>query len=201
MKETGSLQFMGQAQDSVDQSDDVSSKERVILLSFLVIVGLLTGFDLFEDRMEGAEWLHLAYEGFIVLFCTLGAIYLWLRALKTYRRQHRELNRQIIAARKDVQHWRGEAATLLRGLGEAIDKQFNAWKLTDAEKEVALMMLKGLSHKEIAQIRSTSEKTVRQQAAFVYRKAEIEGRAQLSAFFLEDLLLPLSRDEGRSAAQ
>ena len=59
-----------------------------------------------------------------------------------------------------------------------------------AEADVALLLLKGLGHKEIAAIRETSERTVREQARSLYRKAGISGRSALSAFFLEDLLLP-----------
>ena len=78
----------------------------------------------------------------------------------------------------------------LRGLGEAIDAQFDRWGLTPAEREVALLILKGLSHKEIAAVRESSERTARQQARAIYAKANLSGRAALSAFFLEDLLLP-----------
>jgi len=35
------------------------------------------------------------------------------------------------------------------------------------------------------------ERTVRQHAVAVYRKSGLSGRAELSAFFLEDLLLPV----------
>ena len=52
------------------------------------------------------------------------------------------------------------------------------------------MQLKGLRHKEIAELRQTSERTVRQQALAVYRKSGLNGRTDLAAFFLEDLLLP-----------
>ena len=36
-----------------------------------------------------------------------------------------------------------------------------------------------------------SERTVRRRAVSVYRKSGLAGRADLSAFFLEDLLLPM----------
>jgi DNA-binding NarL/FixJ family response regulator len=62
--------------------------------------------------------------------------------------------------------------------------------LTAAEREVGLLLLKGLSHKEVAAARGTSETTIRQQALAVYRKAGLRNRSDLSAFFLEDLLLP-----------
>ena len=57
---------------------------------------------------------------------------------------------------------------------------------------------KGCGHKEIAQIQQKSERTVRQHAVAVYRKSGLSGRAELAAFFLEDLLLPAS--EGASPA-
>ena len=79
---------------------------------------------------------------------------------------------------------------MLKGLASAIDAQFRHWALTEAEAEVGLLLLKGLSHKEIGQLRRTSERTVREQARALYRKAGLSGRASLSAFFLEDLLLP-----------
>ena len=56
-------------------------------------------------------------------------------------------------------------------------------------------MLKGLSFKEIAPVRGTSERTVRQQALAVYAKAGLAGRAELAAFFLEDLLVPATTDQ------
>jgi DNA-binding CsgD family transcriptional regulator len=78
----------------------------------------------------------------------------------------------------------------MEGLGVSIARQFRRWQLTPAESEVALLLLKGLSHREAAAVRGVSERTVRQQAREVYRKADLAGRSELSAFFLEDLLLP-----------
>jgi len=99
--------------------------------------------------------------------------------------------RDLEVARIEGQRWRAEARTLLNGLGEAIDGQFSRWNLTEAEREVALLLLKGLSLKEVAQVRATSERTIRAQARSLYAKAGVTGRAALSAFFLEDLLAPI----------
>jgi DNA-binding CsgD family transcriptional regulator len=76
-------------------------------------------------------------------------------------------------------------------MGDEIGRQLEAWALTPAEREVTLLMLKGLRHKEIASLRKTSERTVRQQALTIYKKAGLDGRRDLAAFFLEDLLLPV----------
>ena len=56
--------------------------------------------------------------------------------------------------------------------------------------EVSLLLLKGYGHKEIAALLGRSERTVRQHAVAVYRKSHLSGRAELAAFFLEDLFLP-----------
>jgi len=109
------------------------------------------------------------------------------------RRRARLLVRDLDAAEAEAERWRGEADEVLRGLGVAIDRQFERWSLSAAEKEVALLLLKGLAHKEIADVRDTSERTVRQQSLAIYRKAGLSGRAELAAFFLEDLLLPERR--------
>jgi DNA-binding CsgD family transcriptional regulator len=103
------------------------------------------------------------------------------------------LVRDLDAARLQGRQWRDETRSLLRGLGEAIDRQFLTWKLTEAERDVGLLILKGLSLREIAAARVTSERTIRAQARSIYAKAGLSGRAALSAFFLEDLLAPIGQ--------
>ena len=101
------------------------------------------------------------------------------------------LVRDLDVARIQGRQWRDETRALLKGLGEAIDRQFLTWKLTEAERDVGLLILKGLSLREIAAVRLTSERTIRAQARSIYAKAGLSGRAALSAFFLEDLLAPI----------
>ncbi|HWV37254.1 MAG TPA: LuxR C-terminal-related transcriptional regulator, partial [Vulgatibacter sp.] len=86
--------------------------------------------------------------------------------------------------------WHEAARHALEGLSKAIDTQFDAWGLTPAEREVALGLLKGHSHKQIANLTQRSERTVRQHAVAVYGKSGLTGRAELAAFFLEGLMLP-----------
>jgi DNA-binding NarL/FixJ family response regulator len=42
-----------------------------------------------------------------------------------------------------------------------------------------LLLLKGLSHKEAAATRATSETTIRQQALAIYRKSGLRNRSEL----------------------
>jgi DNA-binding NarL/FixJ family response regulator len=65
---------------------------------------------------------------------------------------------------------------------------------------VALLLVKGLALKDVAQVRATSERTVRQQSLAIYRKSGLAGRAELAAFFLEDLLSPRRAELDASVA-
>jgi len=117
-------------------------------------------------------------------------IYIW--RFKPFFQLQRTKRLETDLARKnaDLSHWKTIAANYIEGLSKSIDQQLDIWKLTRAEKEVALLLLKGYSLRELAQMRGTSERTVRQQATRIYEKAGLRGRAELSAFFLEDLMLP-----------
>ncbi|NKI35191.1 helix-turn-helix transcriptional regulator [Wenzhouxiangella sp. XN79A] len=106
-----------------------------------------------------------------------------------------QLERSLSVRTEQADAWRARYQQTLAGLGEAIHAQFRAWRLSEAEAQIGLLLLKGLSLKEIAAVRGTGERTVREQARAIYRKAGLAGRSELSAFFLEDLLLPAPTDD------
>jgi len=170
-------------------SDDARSSERLrSALLFLSIV-LLIAIDLFEDWRRGSRDLHLGLESVVLVLAVVGLWLLRSRVLRE-RANARALRARLAEASAAAESWRRENEALTAGLGRAIDSQLETWKLTEAECEVARLLLKGLSLREIATLRETSERTVRQQSLAVYRKAGLAGRAELSAFFLEDLLSP-----------
>jgi len=158
-------------------------------VSMFAAIAAFLGGDIASDLADGASATHLATEGAIMTFALAGVVLMW-RQLATARLKARDLQRDLDGTRADLARWRSEAQDALRGLGAAIDAQFERWGLTPAERDVALLLLKGFSLKEIAELRSTGERTARQQSLAVYRKAGLAGRAELAAFFLEDLLLP-----------
>lgn len=166
-----------------------------VLVAFAA-VALLAAVDLVFDLSEGTTVLHVLAEGGVVVVGLLGAAAMARRLREVVRRElsAREeataLAERLKATEAEAARWRGETLDLVSGLGAAIDRQFERWTLSPAEKEVALLLLKGLSHKEVAEARSITEATARQQARAVYKKAGLSGRHDLAAFFLEDLLLP-----------
>jgi DNA-binding CsgD family transcriptional regulator len=158
---------------------------------FLLVAALICA-DFLGDAQAHDARVHAAIELTLMAIAVAAGMIFWSRFV-ALRRRERLLSGDLERARAEAARWKAEASDVLRGLGAAIDAQFARWSLSSAEREIALLLLKGLSHKEIAGIRQTSEKTVRQQSLAVYRKAGLAGRAELSAFFLEDLLLPVTR--------
>ena len=53
-------------------------------------------------------------------------------------------------------------------------------KLSTTEREVARLLVKGLSHREIAHARGCAVRTIANHAASIYRKLEVRGRLELS---------------------
>jgi DNA-binding CsgD family transcriptional regulator len=176
----------------------VERDERPNLHLFLTLVLLAVVaagvIDLTLDAPRSWLTAHVLVELTLISISLGSAIYLWAgwyRTLRSLRRTQATLSRQ----REERDRWRESAQRFLEGLGEAIDEQFDAWDLTPTEREVALLLLKGNSHKGIAAITGRSERTVRQHSVAVYRKSGLSGRAELAGFFLGDLLLP-SRANG-----
>lgn len=169
----------------------MSKKERGFLTLILVTIICLVSVDLITDFGEGVPWWHLAVEGGVALAAALGVLIL-IRDSFVLKHRLEDATVRAELLQSEAQKWREQTKKYAEGLSHAIDQQLTEWKLSTSEKEVALLLLKGLSSKEIAEIRNTTEKTVRAQAAAVYSKSGLAGRSELAAFFLEDLFVPSS---------
>jgi DNA-binding CsgD family transcriptional regulator len=179
-------------------SEELDPRFRGGLTALLGAIAVFSAIDLLLDRPTSPWSFHLHLELAFVALCLSAIVYLW----RGWRGAHRRLagSRRALQDRETERDlWRKRATRLLNGLGVEIEAQFERWALTPMEKEVGLLLLKGLGHKEAANLLDRSERTVRQHAMSVYRKSGLAGRAELAAFFLEDLLLPQDMTELGSA--
>jgi DNA-binding CsgD family transcriptional regulator len=166
----------------------MGSWSNVLTIAFGSI--LLIALEIFEDPdLTPGEILLEMIQPTLIVIIAVGMVRL-TEQFKIHQETQMLLIRDLETARVEGMEWRSGMSDLIKGLGQGIARQFSEWSLTAAEREVGLLILKGMSYKEIAVMRDVSEKTVRQQAHSIYRKAKLSGRAALSAFFLEDLLLP-----------
>jgi DNA-binding CsgD family transcriptional regulator len=154
-------------------------------------VGCFTLLMALETMTQTEEITPLEFFGDAMsLLLTIGAAVGVALLLQRIHAQHEEqmaLTRDLAIARAEGDAWRSKVQSHLAGLKGEMDKQFEDWGMTTAEREVGLLILKGLSHKEIAVLRATTDATVRQQAQAIYRKARLPGKTAFSAYFLEDL--------------
>jgi len=181
-----------------DHQSDVGRRRVALAVTLFGGIAVLMGVDLVGDSETGADGTHLVVEAVVMLMAVAGIWALW-RGFRAAATRANRLDADLEVARAEAVRYRTEASEALRGLGEAIDSQFDRWALTPAEREVGLLLLKGLSHRDAASVRATSERTVRQQALMIYRKSGMRNRSELSAFFLEDLLLPMDPQPERES--
>lgn len=159
----------------------------MILTAVLLVLNITS-----EIRAEDPTILELFVDAVEIILMMTGVVgvALIVERMRSDHAEKLELIENLAIARAEGADWRQKVESQVTGIGAAMEQQFRAWGLTSAEREVGLLMLKGLSHKEIAALRSTSESTVRQQARTIYQKSNLPGRSAFSAYFLEDLLPP-----------
>jgi DNA-binding CsgD family transcriptional regulator len=157
------------------------------LLVFVILLFVVS--DLASDIADHAPLYHMAIMTAGTVLSLVCLALMW-RLVRRSRSQARALAVELDTTRADLVEWRAKAADTLQGLGALIDRQFDDWGLSPAERDVGLLLMKGFSLRDIGKLRQSSERTVRQQAQAVYSKANLAGRAELAAFFLEDLLPP-----------
>ena len=155
------------------------SERRAALLAVIILAQALCAMffvgDVIADYLEAGRILeiHLLVETMAAAALVAGVVILM-----------REL-RQIISRMRDIETGlraaRGDMVTVIEAF-------FDSWNLSAAERDVAMLLLKGFDNESIATLRGTAKGTVRAQASSIYAKAGVDGRAQLISIFLEELL-------------
>lgn len=149
--------------------------KKYLSTSVLFTAILFFAYDIISDLSIGSDSnSHIFVE---IIVCLAITIVLF-----------QELKR--VAILKDAVHIEKIKTARLSGeLFDVMNKQFTLWNLSPTEHDIALLLIKGLSMKEISAVRKVKEKTIRQQATQIYAKSGYAGRHELAAHFIEDLML------------
>jgi len=145
-------------------------------LPALVLASAMSFFvyDIISDLVnDGDSFLHITIE--LLVFAAISVVLF------------RELQ-HVKFLNKEIKEEKSKTARLAGELLSVIREQFSQWNLSPSESDVALLLIKGLSMKEIAGARNVKEKTVRAQATSIYAKSGYAGRHELAAHFIEDLM-------------
>ncbi|MBO6559520.1 MAG: response regulator transcription factor [Nisaea sp.] len=148
------------------------------LLACMLFFAFDVVWDLREHLGEGSgygtgESVHLAFEILAVVGLGYGA---WLlRGYVVFLRRETDRNQQTIAS--------------LRGSFEQVlSEKFDGWNLTPAEKDVTLLIIKGLSINDIAGARNTAPGTVKAQSSSIFRKIGVSSRTELMSSVLDEFI-------------
>jgi DNA-binding CsgD family transcriptional regulator len=168
----------------------VSFTHKLLLSIYFFFVLGFVAWELFEALEEmgrnGVSWEILG-EFALLLMTTAGLAYL-LSLNVRHKREKAQLAQQLGVVREQLATSNARFREGKKEFSRLIQWQFGEWGLTPSEQEIAYLLLKGLSFREVAAARTTKEKTVRQQATAIYTKAGLHGRNELAAWFFEDLL-------------
>ncbi len=156
----------------------IKEKRATALAAIILLQAMCALFfigDVIVDLTEGdhLDGVHLILEAVAALAMMAGVIYL-MRELRDLLSRMAEMDIGIKAAR-------GEMVSL-------IETFFDQWQLTPSEREIALLILKGIDNNSIGKMRGTAQGTIRAQCTQIYAKAGVDGRTQLLSVFMEELL-------------
>ncbi|MTI08446.1 helix-turn-helix transcriptional regulator [Curvivirga aplysinae] len=169
----------------------LSSFKQAAIAIFVVFVFGMSAFEIFSELMDGEAFVSMSDD--MLRFC-VSLLILGIFAYE-YRKQQialGELKEKLERTKGQFSNLNKKTVEIASQYRAIMQEQFDEWELTDSEQEVVIGMLKGLSFREIAELRETREKTVRQQASNVYKKAKVNTRYELAAWFFEDMLEPPS---------
>ena len=159
-------------------------KDLLLIILFIIVI-FANLSDFFEDGFNQEDaWLKLLTVGL-----SLWGIMMLIRLMKQRMDEILDLTNKVKTTKNDLELTHSKLKQIGREYSIYLHKQFTAWSLTNSEKEVAVLLLKGLSFKEMAELRATKVKTVRQQASSIYQKTGVTGRHEFSAWFFEDMLV------------
>lgn len=168
----------------------MTSIQKLIIATFFIVFTLYSSFEVYEeltDLGDGETIAVVIAEIFIVIFSLAGLFYFGY-LINRQSKDKSNLNEKLSAVKKQLESSNIRLQEGKKEYQKVIQWQFSDWGLSPSEQEVALLMLKGLSIKDISNARNTHEKTVRKQASAIYEKSGLSGRHELSAWFFEDLL-------------
>ena len=175
------------------------SAVRLLFLGYVLVVLGSTAIEIVNELATGQKLLEML-DDFAMFAISVLIVTLFVRDWLAQQRAIAQLREQLAGASGHLSEIDEDSQRIVGEYRQVVQKQFDAWRLTASEQDVVLALLKGLSFREIAQLRETREKTVRQHAANVYRKARVAGRHELAAWFFEDLLGPTARSVDTSPA-
>lgn len=96
---------------------------------------------------------------------------------------------QYIYSLRHTNYLNQQTIHMLRGSFEKVLYQkFDEWGLTQAERDVTLLIIKGMNATQIAEARKTAQGTVKAQSTAIFRKIGVSSKAELMSIIIDEFL-------------
>lgn len=150
--------------------------------ALLFLSGMILGFDVgselhatlrYPRSVSVVVWTHLVLE--ILASAGLGWAFLLTR-------------REMRATRADHQVDRDRLRAIRGDFDRFLHERFRLWGLSPAERDVALLTIRGLKIAEIAGLRHAHVGTIKSQLSAIFRKSGVSTRTGFVARFIDEFL-------------
>ncbi|PIP96231.1 MAG: hypothetical protein COW00_19920 [Bdellovibrio sp. CG12_big_fil_rev_8_21_14_0_65_39_13] len=156
-------------------------KEKVTITYFLIGIFLIVTFDISYDVLDGMG-LHVLFRSAIVGVTILYTVFRMVRYVWS------SFQFELEESKKTAGQYERKIKDFIGEFKKYIEDEFEKWQFSQSEKEIAYLLLKGLSSKDMAAKRFTSERTIRNQCATIYQKSGLQGKTDFCAYFLQEFL-------------
>lgn len=149
---------------------------RLVVSVQLILLALLT-YDFLSTTvllsLPKISWQYYEIMEMLVILVLVWGTTTTMMMLRTTQEETLQLEKRLAAASHDFQLY--------------VNSKFDDWGLTESERDVSIFLLKGFRIREIADLRETSEGTVKAQISAIYKKAGLSGRGEFTSYFLGEL--------------
>ena len=119
------------------------------------------------------ELIHLIFELVAVIGLGFGAL---------------TLRNQLALLHSDAER-SAETIHVMRGhFEEVLELNFSRWGLTQAERDITLLIVRGLTVAEIAEARSTAQGTIKAQSSSIFRKIGVSSKTELMSLIIDEFI-------------
>jgi DNA-binding CsgD family transcriptional regulator len=166
-----------------------SRAQYLAILFFLILLTAYTTYEVYDELLDLEQgespltvWLEI-----LIVSSSLGFIFYITRLLYTNMMHQKQMEQTLQQVRQQLHSSNQHLQQGKNAFRETIEWQLDEWQLTQAQKEIAVLLLKGLTPQEIAEARHVQVKTVRNHLSAIYEKSSLPGRHVFCAWFFEGL--------------
>jgi DNA-binding NarL/FixJ family response regulator len=171
-------------QPGLSQVPPRALSRNAVVLGMALLLGCMAFFviDVIVDIVEhvlsrtpygASELVHLVFE-----ILAVGGLSYAALTLRAYLRLSRA---EAARSKETIQMLRGNFDAVLR-------EKFDEWGLTAAERDVTLLIIRGLSGAEIAAARNTAQGTIKAQSTSIFRKIGVGSKTELMSAIIDEFL-------------